>query len=160
VIRAADGIQCRDGTPLQTCVLRPAAIYGPGEARHFPRIVPGAPPGRQTDKTAPAAGGAGPLPRHTWRPVSSPASGWGQQRRGWTGCTRTTWHKPAAGPSSGCTAAARDLHNPNPKKRRGPESLSHWGTVGHSIQYHIMVQRQKPMITPEMNIGLGPMDVQ
>jgi nucleoside-diphosphate-sugar epimerase len=29
----------REGRRLYTCALRPAAIYGPGEERHFPRIL-------------------------------------------------------------------------------------------------------------------------
>ncbi|KAK8937083.1 3beta-hydroxysteroid-dehydrogenase/decarboxylase isoform 1 [Platanthera zijinensis] len=29
----------RSGVSLYTCVIRPAAIYGPGEQRHFPRIL-------------------------------------------------------------------------------------------------------------------------
>ncbi|KAF9611162.1 hypothetical protein IFM89_027307 [Coptis chinensis] len=29
----------KNGTCLYTCAIRPAAIYGPGEERHFPRIV-------------------------------------------------------------------------------------------------------------------------
>jgi hypothetical protein len=28
-----------NGAELATCVLRPAAIYGPEEERHFPRII-------------------------------------------------------------------------------------------------------------------------
>lgn len=29
----------KDGNHLYTCAVRPAAIYGPGEERHLPRIV-------------------------------------------------------------------------------------------------------------------------
>lgn len=29
----------KDGNYLYTCAVRPAAIYGPGEERHLPRIV-------------------------------------------------------------------------------------------------------------------------
>jgi nucleoside-diphosphate-sugar epimerase len=29
----------KDGNRLYTCAVRPAAIYGPGEERHLPRIV-------------------------------------------------------------------------------------------------------------------------
>ena len=29
----------KNGKCLYTCAIRPAAIYGPGEERHFPRIV-------------------------------------------------------------------------------------------------------------------------
>lgn len=29
----------KNGARLYTCAIRPAAIYGPGEERHFPRII-------------------------------------------------------------------------------------------------------------------------
>ena len=39
LVLAYNGTPTEDGSPLVTCALRPAAIYGPGETRHFPRIV-------------------------------------------------------------------------------------------------------------------------
>jgi nucleoside-diphosphate-sugar epimerase len=39
LVLACNNSQTEDGYSLITCSLRPAAIYGPGESRHFPRIV-------------------------------------------------------------------------------------------------------------------------
>jgi nucleoside-diphosphate-sugar epimerase len=39
LVLAANGSRCAGGGKLLTCALRPAAIYGAGEQRHFPRIV-------------------------------------------------------------------------------------------------------------------------
>jgi nucleoside-diphosphate-sugar epimerase len=36
---SANGTKTSNGSTLITCSLRPAAIYGPNELRHFPRIV-------------------------------------------------------------------------------------------------------------------------
>jgi nucleoside-diphosphate-sugar epimerase len=36
---SANGTKTANGSTLVTCSLRPAAIYGPNELRHFPRIV-------------------------------------------------------------------------------------------------------------------------
>lgn len=38
-VLAADGAETRGGKTLHTCALRLAAVYGPGEQRHIPRIV-------------------------------------------------------------------------------------------------------------------------
>ncbi|PVD38792.1 hypothetical protein C0Q70_01415 [Pomacea canaliculata] len=38
-ILAADGTLTTNGSVLRCCVLRLAGVYGPGEQRHFPRIV-------------------------------------------------------------------------------------------------------------------------
>ena len=38
-ILAANGKKTSDGGTLRTCALRLAGVYGPGEQRHFPRIV-------------------------------------------------------------------------------------------------------------------------
>ncbi|GAB5371477.1 hypothetical protein AAMO2058_001583100 [Amorphochlora amoebiformis] len=39
LILKANGVKTREGHPLRTCSIRPAAIYGEGERRHFARIV-------------------------------------------------------------------------------------------------------------------------
>ena len=38
-ILGANGSKTEDGHSLHTCALRLAAIYGPGDQRHIPRIV-------------------------------------------------------------------------------------------------------------------------
>ena len=40
-ILSANGSVTEDGHTLHTCALRLAAIYGPGDQRHIPRIVVG-----------------------------------------------------------------------------------------------------------------------
>lgn len=39
IVLSANGTTRTDGSILYTCSLRPAAIYGNGEQRHFPRII-------------------------------------------------------------------------------------------------------------------------
>jgi len=39
LLLGANGRPCANGTPLLTCAIRPAAIYGPDEIHHFGRIV-------------------------------------------------------------------------------------------------------------------------
>jgi hypothetical protein len=39
LVLASNGKQTQNGGKLYTCSLRPAAIYGIGEQRHFPRIA-------------------------------------------------------------------------------------------------------------------------
>jgi nucleoside-diphosphate-sugar epimerase len=38
-VLANNGASLADGRPLRTCAIRPAAIYGEGEQRHFPRLI-------------------------------------------------------------------------------------------------------------------------
>ena len=40
-VLGANGGKTEDGHTLHTCALRLAAIYGPGDQRHIPRIVVG-----------------------------------------------------------------------------------------------------------------------
>ena len=38
-VLSANGAETDNGNTLRTCALRLAAVYGPGEQRHIPRIV-------------------------------------------------------------------------------------------------------------------------